>query len=331
MKSSRPLSDPSEKQRDGMLKTLIKFLRLRGSSSIFDRGYTVQFELNGLGRPKSIPGAGLRIEAEIYYHPQANENRSNENKSGQALDIYAPPPGQTDGTIPVILFLHGGGWRASDKNDPLGVHANVCKALAWRGLVAINVNYRLAPRYKHPDFAWDVAYALRWVAGNISNYGGDPERVFLSGHSAGGHLAALITLDSRYLGDVGLLPDIVKGVVGICGVYNLQHFAGRNWMAEHLMTRAAFGKNKTHRAEASPVSHVRPGAPPFLLLNAEEDERLEEEAEELAGLLRARGSAAETAILPGTNHFTILSLIGNGDDRLIDRIVNFVHREPREI
>lgn len=305
-----------------MLKTLIKFLRLRGSSSIFDRGYTIQFELNGLGRPKSIPGAGLRIEAEICYHPQPNENRS-----WQALDIYAPPQGQADGTLPVILFIHGGGWRASDKNDPLGVHANVCKALAWSGLVAVNVNYRLAPRVKHPGPARDVAYALRWVAENISNYGGDPGRVFLSGHSAGGHLAALITLDLRYLGDVGLSPDIVKGVVGICGVYNLHHFAGRNWMAEHLMTRAAFGKSKADRAEASPVNHVRQGAPPFLMLNAEEDERLEEEAEELAALLRARLSAAETAILPGTNHFTILSLIGNGDDTLIDWIVNFVRRE----
>ncbi|MGI9168418.1 MAG: alpha/beta hydrolase [Pyrinomonadaceae bacterium] len=308
-----------------MLKTLIKFLRLRGSSSIFDRGYTIQFELNGLGRPKSIPGAGLRIETEICYHPQPDENRSL-----QALDIYAPPPEQADGTVPVILFFHGGGWRASDKNDPLGVHANLCKALARKGLVAVNGNYRLAPRVKHPDSAQDAAYALRWVAENIGKYSGDSEQVFLSGHSAGAHLAALITLDTKYLSALGLSPDIVTGVVGICGAYNLHHFAGRNWMAEHLMTRAAFGKNKADRTEASPVNHVRPGAPPFLMLNAEKDEKLEEEAEELAALLRARGSAAETAILPGTNHFTILSLIGNGDDTLIDRIVNFVQGKTKD-
>jgi len=306
-----------------MLKTLIKFLRLRGSSSLFDRGYTIQFELNGLGRPKSVPAAGLRVETEICYHPQPNEKRSL-----QALDIYAPPPEEA---VPVILFFHGGGWRASDKNDLLGVHANLCKALAWSGLVAVNANYRLAPRVKHPDPARDAAYALQWVVENISNYGGDPGRVFLSGHSAGAHLAALITLDTKYLSALGLSADLVKGVIGICGAYNLPHFAGRNWMAEHLMIRAAFGKSKVDRAEASPVNYVRPGAPPFLMLNAEEDEKLEEEAEELAGLLRARGSPAETGILPGTNHFTILSLIGNGDDTLIDRIVNFVRRSPRRI
>ena len=109
--------------------------------------------------------------------------------------------------------------------------------------------------------------------------------------------------------------------MGICGVYNLTHFAGRNWMAEHLMTRAAFGKDHGRRAQASPVSHVRADAPPFLLLNAEEDEKLEEEAEELSSQLRANGVAAETAIISGTNHFTILSLVGNGDDRLIERMV----------
>jgi len=162
------------------------------------------------------------------------------------------------------------GWRASDKNDQLGVHANVCKALAARGLVAGNVNYRLAPRVKHPEPARDAAYALRWTRKNITEYQGDPEKVFLSGHSAGGHLAALIALDASYLDGIGLMVGAIKGVMGICGVYNLAHFAGHNWMAEHLMTRAAFGNNPGLCAHASPVNHVHADAPPFLLLNAQE-------------------------------------------------------------
>ena len=311
----------------GLLRTVIEFLRLRGSPSLFDRGYTIQFELNGLRRPRPVSGAGLRVEPEICYHVHACKNR--ENRSRRALDVYAPVSEQASVTFPVVLFMHGGGWRASDKNDPLGVHANVCKALALRGLVAVNVNYRLSPRFKHPEAAIDVAYALRWIAENISRYGGDPKRLFLSGHSSGAHLAALITLDSKYLSDVGIPVHVVKGVIGISGIYNLEHFAGRNWMAEHLMTRPAFGKNGSPRAEASPVNHVRAGAPPFLLLNAQEDENLEEEAEELATLLRAKGCEAETGIISGTNHFTILSLVGNGDDTLIDRIVAFVKESCR--
>lgn len=307
----------------GFLKTAIEFFRLPDSASLFDRGYTIQFELNGLRRPKAIPSEGLRVETEICYHPRPGEDRSL-----QSLDVYAPETAQTDDTYPVVLFMHGGGWRASDKNEPLGVHANVCKALAARGLVVVNVNYRLSPRVRHPEHARDAALALRWAIENIHNYHGDPERLFLSGHSAGGHLAALITLDSKYVNEVGLSVDSIKGVIGICGLYDLHHFAGRNWMAEHLMTRAAFGKDKAGRTEASPVSHVRAGAPRFLLLNAEHDERLEEEAEELASLLRNKAGEAQTAIISGTNHFTILSLVGNGDDTLIDRMVGFVSGEP---
>ena len=242
----------------GFLKTFIEFLRLRGSSSLFDRGYTIQFELDGLRRPTPISSAGLLIKKDICYHPKPGQNRSL-----QSLDVYEPESTSLKSLSQVTLFMHGGGWRASDKNDPLGVHANVCKALAARGLVAVNVNYRLAPRVKHPEPARDAAYALRWTKKNISDYQGDPERVFLSGHSAGGHLAALIALDANYLDDVGLAVAAIKGVMGICGVYNLAHFAGRNWMAEHVMTSAAFGNDHGLRAQASPVNHVRADAPLF--------------------------------------------------------------------
>lgn len=303
----------------GILRTSIEFLRLRGSSSVFDRGYAIQFELDGRRRPTPIDSSGLLIEKDICYHPNPGKNRS-----WQSLDVYAPKTTPPNSLYPAVLFMHGGGWRASDKNDPLGVHANVCKALAAHGLVTVNVNYRLAPRVKHPEPARDAARAVRWTRDNIGEYQGDPERVFLSGHSAGGHLAVLIALDATYLAEVGLSAAAIKGVMGICGVYNLTHFARRNWMAEHLMTRAAFGNDQVLRAQASPVNHVRADAPPFLLLNAGEDEKLEEEAGELSFLLHKKGVSAETSIISGTNHFTILSLVGNGDDRLIDRMVEFI-------
>lgn len=119
----------------GILRTFIEFLRLPGSSSLFDRGYTIQFELDGLRRPNPINSAGLLIEKDICYHPNPGKNRS-----WQSLDVYAPETTPANSLYPVVLFMHGGGWRASDKSDPLGVHANVCKALAARGLVAVNVN-----------------------------------------------------------------------------------------------------------------------------------------------------------------------------------------------
>lgn len=309
----------------GLLSTVYKFIRLRGSHSLFDRGYLVQFELSEMGRPAALSTVGLSIERDICYHPQPDADSGQ-----QSLDVYAPMNGMASATqtarLPVVVFMHGGGWRAADKLDALGIHANICTALAHRGLLAVNVNYRLSPRVRHPSHALDVAHALVWVRENIKLYGGDEENIFVSGHSSGGHLAALVTLDERYLRAAGASSAFIKGVIGISGIYNIKHFAGRNRLALRSMTRPAFGADTNVWDDASPVNHARAGAPPFLMINAEEDERLEEEAEELAALLVKAGVSAETHIIPGTNHFTILGFVGNGDDSLIEQIASFVER-----
>lgn len=310
----------------GFFSTAYKFLRLRGSSSLFDRGYLVQFELGERGRPRALSTTGLRVERDLCYHSQPGENRGQ-----QSLDIYAGTDAARDAAarLPVMLFMHGGGWRAADKQDALGVHANVCTALARRGLVAVNVNYRLSPRVRHPAHALDVAEALRWTREHIESFGGDADNIFIGGHSSGGHLAALVALDERYARRAGTTIDFIRGVVGVSGIYNVAHFAGRNRMANRLMTRPAFGSDPETWTDASPIKHVRAGAPPFLMINAGDDERLEEEAEELAALLKAAGTRAETLIIPGTNHFTILGHVGTEDDHLIEPIISFVkaHRK----
>ncbi|HEY0386508.1 MAG TPA: alpha/beta hydrolase [Pyrinomonadaceae bacterium] len=335
----------------GLLSTAYKFMRLRGPTSLFDRAYQVQFELGATGRPAPLSTSGLRVGRDVCYHPQPDDKGRQ-----QSLDIYAPvdspvrsdsgaPVLESERGAPVFVFMHGGGWRAADKQDALGVHSNVCTALAGRGLLVVNVNYRLSPRVRHPAHALDVAHALRWVREHIRDYGGDDGNIFVGGHSSGGHLAALVTLDKQYLRAVGANDDpdksafgagdhfdksvggdFIRGVVGISGIYNLEHFAGRNRLALRLMTRPAFGARPEEWRAASPLSHVRAGAPPFLMVNAAEDERLEEEAEELALLLRAAGTSAETAIIPGTNHFTILGFIGTPDDTLTERIASFVKK-----
>lgn len=314
----------------GLLSTVYKFIRLRGSTSLFDRGYLVQFELSEIGRPAVLSTEGLRIERDIRYHPQPLGEGTQ-----QSLDVYVPAKAMASVTqragLPVVAFMHGGGWRAADKQDALGIHANICTALAHRGLLAVNVNYRLSPRVRHPAHALDVAHALHWIRENIRDYGGDAENVFVSGHSSGGHLAALVTLDERYLREAGATVAFIKGVIGISGIYNIRHFAGRNRLALRSMTRPAFGVDTNVWDDASPVNHARAGAPPFLMINAEDDEKLEEEAEELAALLRKAGARAGTHIIPGTNHFTILGFVGNGNDSLIEQIVLFVERNSMTV
>lgn len=313
----------------GLFSTAYKFVRLRGSRSLFDRAYLVQFELGEKNRLPAPSLADLRVERDVCYHPLPDGDCSQ-----QSLDIYraSATATESDAALPVLVFMHGGGWRAADKQDALGIHTNICAALARRELVAVNVNYRLSPRVRHPAHALDAAYALRWVRENIQDFGGDAENIFACGHSSGAHLAALVALDERYLQEAGASNAFIRGVIGISGIYNIAHFASRNRLAHRLMARPAFGVDPKTWSDASPVSYVRAGAPPFLMINAEDDERLEVEAEELAALLRNAGVSAETLVIPGTNHFTILSFVVNRDDTLIEQISSFVKRNAfREI
>jgi arylformamidase len=298
-------------------KTAYRFLRLRGSSSLFDRGYLVQFSPRRPG--SSVLTAGIRVESNVRYRISTDSDPSK-----QSLDVLIPVESTNGSLAPVVVFVHGGGWRAGDKNDPLGIHANVCAALALRGLVVVSVNHRLSPAVQHPEHVRDVARALRWIYDNIGRFRGDAERIFISGHSSGAHLVSLLALDPGYLEDVELGPENVKGVIGISGIYNIEHFAARNWMALHLMTMPAFGRDKQRWNAASPVSRVRPEAPPFLLVNAERDEGLEQEAHELADLLRKADVSVKTAIIKNQDHFTILTAVRDGDQRLINQILAFV-------
>jgi arylformamidase len=301
----------------GAFQRAYRFLRLSGSSSLFDRGYLVQFGPRKSG--SSVLTAGIRVESNIRYRISTDSNPSN-----QTLDVLIPVENTNGSLAPVVVFVHGGGWRAGDKNDPLGIHANVCAALALRRLVVVNVNHSLSPSVQHPEHVRDVARALRWINDNIGRFRGDAERIFISGHSSGAHLVSLVALDPRCLEEVELGPEIVKGVIGISGIYNIEHFAARNWMALHLMTLPAFGRDKQRWNAASPVARVRKGSPPFLLINAEHDDGLEQEAQELAGLLRKADVPVKTAIMMDQDHFTILGAVGDGDQRLIDQIADFV-------
>src|SRR5262249_19715600 len=129
------------------------------------------------------------------------------------LDVYVPKD-QKD--CPVVLFIHGGAWVFGDKNF-LGLHASFRLFLASPGIVAVVPNYRLSPGINHAEHIRDVARALACRHKNIGKHGGRSDRMFVSGHSAGGHLAALLGTDPSYLKDDGLTLDSIKGIVGLSG------------------------------------------------------------------------------------------------------------------
>ena len=126
------------------------------------------------------------------------------------VDIYTPED-PAEKSLPVMFWIHGGGWQVGDKSDV----ALKTKALTERGFVFVSTNYRLLPEVEMDELIGDVARSVGWVQRNIARYGGDPTRIFVGGHSAGAQLAALICIDDRYLKKEGMSFDVLKG--GVAG------------------------------------------------------------------------------------------------------------------
>jgi hypothetical protein len=206
---------------------------------------------------------------------------------------------------PVFLFVHGGAWARGDRRHIGNFYHNAGVAAALSGCVGVVPSYRLSPEVGHPAHLDDVLAAMRWVRRHARRYGGDPSRIILAGHSAGAHLAMLAALHpegmsggagpggARSSSRASAAAGGVAGVVGISGVYNLVRL-GTSPFGDTLV-RAAFGLDVPRWREASPVhllgeggggggtaagGPLADGSTPVLLLNAEEDFHLTEDAEE---------------------------------------------------
>jgi acetyl esterase/lipase len=130
------------------------------------------------------------------------------------LDVCRP---KSATAAPIIVFFYGGGWRSGSKRT----YRYVAKALARRGYVAVLLDYRIYPQVRYPDFLDDGALAVRWVKDNAKRFGGDPQKIFLMGHSAGAHIAAMLAIDATWLQKVGLVPGRdIAGLIGISGPYD---------------------------------------------------------------------------------------------------------------
>lgn len=187
----------------------------------------------------------------------------------QRLDVYAP---KGPGPHPVLLFVHGGGWRLGDRQQLGGNYVKIGRRLAAQGVVALIISYRLAPRFKHPAQIRDVARAIAWARQHVAEYGGDPDQLFAMGHSAGAHLVALAACDPRWLAEVNESPAHLKGVIGVSGPYDLEHLGRSTLFGALPMVIPAFGPDAEVWRDAMPAHHLKDGTPPpFLLAWADGD------------------------------------------------------------
>ncbi len=185
--------------------------------------------------------------------------------SKQKLDVYSGIGHSDAAGFPVVIWVHGGGWRHGDKSNRSGM--NLCQRWASAGQVIVNLNYRLTPDVVHPAHVQDVAAAIAWVHKNIAKYGGNPKKVFLLGHSAGAHLVALVATNPRYLAAHDLIPkSAIAGVMPIdTASFDLN---STRTLAVRKMISDAFGNDRETLMDASPLVQAnrhRDQVPPFII------------------------------------------------------------------
>ena len=257
------------------------------------------------------------------------------------VDVYIPR-GQKE--FPVIFFVHGGAWYHGNKNQ-FGIYSALALSWARHGIGTVSVNYRLSPGVKHPEHIKDVARAFAWTRKNIHNYGGRPDQIFVCGHSAGGHLVSLLATDEKYLRAEGLSLKDIRGAMPISGVYRIHDIQlnagipparganGSNSAHGHSAAppfSSVFGNDMEIRREASPLVHVKPGVPPFLVLYADHDlMMLPDMAREFASVLKQQKCEMEAVEVKQRNHMSILWNITQEGDPAGRAILEFVAKQTQ--
>ena len=246
------------------------------------------------------------------------------------LDIYTPESTVSQ-KLPVVFWIHGGGWQVGDKGDV----ALKPKVLTERGCVFVSTNYRLLPEVEMVELIDDVAASLGWVHKNISNYGGDPKRIFVGGHSAGAQLAALICTDDRYLTKHGVPFRDLKGCVPVDGdtydipkiIMTAEHrqaiYGGKMFTFGH---RQKFGNDPEKHVDFSAVTHVAKGKdiPPFLILYFSGNPDTRAQAKRFANVLEDAEIPCRLFGKRNSNHSSLNNDLGLADDPATQELYDFL-------
>lgn len=302
-----------------------------------------------------VPAADVEHVRDVAYHDGPGTDGFRHR-----LDLYLPKGKRS---FPVVVLVHGGAWMVGD-NRCCGLYSAVGDFLASEGIGAVLPNYRLSPRVKHPGHVQDVARAIAWTRANIADYGGDPNNLFLAGHSAGGHLVSLLCTDDTYLLALGMKTSDIRGVISVSGVYRipegkmdvtLNGLSESGFRLEQIspfrgesrrttVSRGievplkidifgpVFGDNARQRAEASPLTHVRPGLPPFLICYAEKDlPSLPAMATEFHDALVKVGCSSQLHEVKNRNHNSIMFQAIDRHDPVAEKIARFVRQHAMPV
>jgi acetyl esterase/lipase len=259
-----------------------------------------------------LPAADApRVLKDVAYKPNAGTDYERERCK---LDLYLPQGGKGFATI---VWFHGGGLQNGDKQTEIAV--NLAERFAKDGVAVASVNYRLSPKAKYPAYIDDAAAAIAFVLDNIEKHGGSAKRVFVSGHSAGGYLTAMVGLDGQHLKKYGHVPADLAGLMPIAGQ-----------MITHSTVREERDIPRTRPLidEAAPLFHIAQDAPPTLAIAGSND--LPARAEENRYFVAAMKAAGHKDVtyfeVAGRDHGTIASRTGEADDEVAAAMLAMIKR-----
>jgi acetyl esterase/lipase len=227
---------------------------------------------------------------------------------GLALDAYAPAGASGD---PVVVFFYGGSWSEGKRHW----YRYVGDALASNGVVVLIPDYRKYPDVRFPAFMHDAARAVAWAHEHAAEFGGDPQHLFVMGHSAGGQIAALLACDKRYLAAVGMQPRDLSGMIGVAGAYAFLPFVEDE--------PEIFGDDAKGRYDSQPINFVDGDEPPMLLLQGTDDEEVPpNNAQAMAERAQAMDGTATLKLYPDVGHNGILLALARGHEARIPTLAD---------
>ena len=256
-----------------------------------------------------VPSDGYQLHADIAYG----------NSARQKLDVYQPnKQGENNQKKPpVIIFYYGGSWDSGDKGD----YKFAAEAFTSNGFVTVVPDYRVYPEVVFPGFMADPASVARWVKDHIQEFGGDPNRIFLAGHSAGAHIAVMLSLDGEYLAKEHLKPTDFRGTIGLAGPYDFLPLK-----TDRL--KAIFGP-EDQQWKSQPIAYVTGRNQPMLLLVGLKDNTVwTHNTFNLAAKIKDKGGPVQVVEFTTYGHIDMAAklakpLRGNGE--LLKPIVDFIN------